>query len=451
MKRIILLLTLLLLTLHPVALHAFNQVNARALAMGGAHTTLSRGVEVIGWNPAFMAFDDNPDVSVYTPLLNFGFRLSNDFISMRTVGDYFQDGLYWTDEIKESFLSEIEGDAWDFYTDFYLPLVAFSFPTQFIKMAVSYDLGFSSDWRFSREFVELAIKGNGQEYLGQRRDFSDTSSRYQLSSRLGLTFAKSFNELPDLDWMSQLTAGFTFTYYIGHAFAEVVDAEGSMLMDVGVFEGSGKVESINAGITGAGGNKIEADPFAGNGVGLDLGVGARLFDDRLTLGLSVINLIQSMEWTGAQRRINSYELFEAPTFSGLTSPDEWFEKNMTLVDSLVESNTSVRTELPQSVHIDGGYELGEDLHVSASVRYGMNDATGGSSKARFGAGLEWHTLRSFPIRVGASVGGRSALSYGMGFGLYQGFWHTDFGWAWERGFLDSATGLHLAIRTTFFF
>lgn len=437
---------------------AFNQVNARALAMGGAHSTLARGVQTIGWNPAFMAFNDNPAVSVYTPLFNLGMRLSNDFLSLNTVNDYFEQDLYWDAEIKADILSEIEGDSWDFYTDFYLPVLAVSFPTEYVNMAISYDVGVSADWKFSKEFVSMAIDGNGVEHLGERRDFSDTGSRMQAASRIGLTFAKEFHELPDVDWLTQLTAGFTFTYYIGHAFADVVNAEGSMLVDVGVFEGTGQIETVNAGVTGGSrdpytneASDTEVDPMAGNGVGLDLGVGAKMLDDKLTVGISIINLINSITWTGAQHRINSYELVEPPSFNGLTTPMDWFEENMTLVDSLVEDGVDYTTEMPSVVHLNAGYELSDDLHVATNARFGLNDTAGGSKKARLGVGLEWHTIKAFPLRVGASFGGRGGLSYGMGFGLHQGFWHTDIGWAWERGFLNSANGLHMAIRTVFFF
>ena len=450
MKKILPILLVVLL-IPAGSVFAFNQVNARALAMGGAQTTLSKGVQTIGWNPAFMAFDDNPAISIYTPLFNFGFRLSNDFVSLNTVNDYFEDGRYLDEAAKDDLLSEIDGSSWDFYTDFYLPVFAISFPTEYINMAISYDVGVSMDWQFSKEFVEIAFKGNSIDNLGQRRDFSDTGSRAQIASRIGLTFAKSFHELPDLDWMNQLTTGFTFNYFIGHGFGDVINAEGYILSDVGVFEGVGIIETVNGGITGTKEDSIDFDPFAGNGVGLDLGVGAKLLDNKLTVGISIINLINEIQWRDVQHRIYSYKMSEPPNIDGLNNLPQWFDDNMELVDTLLSETEDFTTEMPQVLHLNGGYELRSDLHLAANARFGLNDAAGGSKQARVGFGAEWHTLKSFPLRAGMSIGGRGGFSYGMGFGLHQGFWHTDIGWAWERGFLNSANGIHLAFRTTFFF
>jgi hypothetical protein len=49
------------------------------------------------------------------------------------------------------------------------------------------------------------------------------------------------------------------------------------------------------------------------------------------------------------------------------------------------------------------------------------------------------------------VGGRGGFSYGMGFGTHFGFLRTDIGWSWERGFLNSANGIHMAWNTVWVF
>ena len=70
---------------------AYNPIHGRSVALGSAFTATARGVETVGWNPAFLAFSDNPAFSITMPGLNLGLRFSNDFLSLEQVDRYFND------------------------------------------------------------------------------------------------------------------------------------------------------------------------------------------------------------------------------------------------------------------------------------------------------------------------------------------------------------------------
>lgn len=463
MKRRSLLSIALLVALFMISGNAMamNQFNASSLSMGGAQAPTARGVEVIGWNPAFLGFSDGPKVSMYSPLTqfaNFGMVLANDFMSLDQIDKYFTDGQVWTDEDKQSILNEIDGDAWDIYTDFYLPIFAFSFPTEYVNVALSFDTGVSSNISFSKEFIDLALYGNGIDMLGQTRDFSDTDIGFQATSRFGLTFAKRFEHIVDIPYVDEITTGFTFTYNIGHAYGEVTESKGTFFTDVGELVGTGVFEVVNAGITGNTGHTnpdddedIEIDAMAGSGVGLDFGIGAKILKDKGVVGFSIINLINTMNWTGGQKRLYTFDFDQAPPLEGLDNFDTWVDSNLAMTDTLLSNNEDFTTELPTIIHLTGGYKPIDKLMVTAALKTQINDTPGMKKYTRLGFGARYDALGMLPVRAGFSVGGRGGFSYGMGFGLHFGFWHTDIGWAYERGFMNSANGIKMAFTTTWFF
>ncbi|MFH0881896.1 MAG: hypothetical protein V2A56_02845 [bacterium] len=451
-SAVVLVLTLALLPVTDAS--AFNQVHARQLAMGGAAASLFRGVETIGWNPAFLAFRDNPGFSLVLPGLtpNLGMRLSNDFLSLDQVNTYFTNGQYWTAQDKQDILNAVVGDAWDFYIDFYLPVFELSMQTRFAMLAISYDVGVSSDWRFSKEFLDVALNGNGIDNLGKLRDFSDTGLRGQAASRIGFTFARNFETaFEDVDWIDEVTFGFTASYLLGHGYFDVIQSDMTMLTDIGTFESNGLVKVVNAGVTGIG-DSVNSNYFNGTGVGLDLGVGMKILDGRGTVGISVINLLNTIRYTQSQLRVYSFNTDSPLPLNGsLTNPQSFIEDNFTTVDSLSDDYGAVDVHLPTVLHLNGGYRVGKSLTLSGNFRVGLNNAVGGSKTVRAGIGMEYTGIPVLPLRLGASIGGRGGFSYGVGFGLRLGFLHTDVGWAWERGFLNSANGLYMAMNTVCYF
>jgi hypothetical protein len=433
---------------------AFNQVHARQLSMGGAAATTFRGTQVIGWNPGLLALRDNPKFSFSMPLLtpNLGLRLSNDFISLDEINTYFTPDKFLTEQDKDDLLNEMTGESWDFYIDGYVPLFAMSFQTKFAMLALSADMGVSSDWRFSKQFVEMAFKGNGLDYIGQERDFSDTDMRFNSATRIGLTFARGFDKaFRDVEWIDEVTFGFTAGYLFGHGYGDVVDGSMTLFYDVGQFSSSGLMKVVNAGSVGNG-DSLNVDLFDGNGVGLDMGVAAKILDGRGTVGISIINLLGTIRYSNSQLRYYSFDTdAPLPLDGSLTNPEQFIDKNFEMVDSLTEDYGAVDVELPRVLHLNGGLDIGNSLHVATNLRATLNDAPGGKQSVRFGGGVQYSGVPVLPMRLGASVGGRGGFSYGVGFGLHLGWWHTDIGWAWERGFLNSANGLHMAINSVFFF
>ncbi len=425
---------------------AYNPIHGRSVALGGAFTATARGVETVGWNPAFLAFSDNPAFSITMPALNLGLRFSNDFLSLEQVNKYFNEGQVWNDSDKAAILAEIEGDEWDMCSDVYLPVFGFSFPAGSVSMALTLEAAMSADIRMSKEFVRLALNGYGIDDFGEQRDFSNTYIRNQGLVRGGLTLAKRFETTP-LDWMDEFTIGATISYYNGLIFGDVTSSEANLLINYGVFEGHGFVEAVNAGVRTGDGADVELDYTAGRGYGLDIGIGAKALNERAILGVSLINLFNTITWSDAQRRIYSYDFDQPPGFSGLSQGDKWLEENMSLVDSLA-AEESYTSHVPSWVELSAGYWLMKRTIITGMVRQGLNDVVGSKKGLRAGMGLEIGWIPLIPIRAGFSFGSRGGYNYGGGFGVHLGDMEFDLGAAWESGFANSASGIFFGLNAT---
>lgn len=434
--------------------YATNQIQARGLAMGSAHLVGARGVEVVGFNPAFLGFEEAGSFTLQLPALtpNIGFRLSNDFLSLNQINNHFEADKFWDNEEKQEILDAFDGNEWDIYNDFHIPIFGLSFKTKYLSVGINAETFSNMDIKFSKQFIELALMGHGFDQYGKPRDFSDTDLRAQVYTKIGFTFAKQFLELPqEVEWIDEFTAGFTVNYLMGHVYGDLEEASGTFLTDTGVMETGGMVRTVNAGATEEDGEINVDDPMNGSGMSFDLGFGAKMFEEKAIFGVSFINLGNKISWTNAEKRIYSFDARNAPPLENLNHIDEWLEKNLSTVDSLAGEDLDYETHVPSMMNLTAGYRPLKDLLVASNIRVGLNDAPGMSKSIRFGVGAEYEGLKALPLRMGWSVGGRGAFTYGMGFGLRLGFLRTDFGWAWERGMMNSANGLHFAWNTIWVF
>jgi hypothetical protein len=431
--------------------HAFHPVQARDLSMGMTSAANAVGIRVVGLNPAFLAFRSQPTTTVTIPMLSFGFRFGNNAYSNKDIAEYFRGGMRWDETDLEYLAGRVDQDKLAFTTDMWTQIIGVTFPTKFLDMAVTYDMGMSLETNFSDDFTNLILLGNPLDSLGQEKSFDNTDLSGYFLSRIGLTFAKNFDYAEEIDWMDELTAGVTFHYYIGHSFFDIEDFSGSFLTDYDGTTSSGYMEVVGAGkLSGDENDDFYSDDFvSGGGVGLDLGVGAKVLDGRGTVGLSIVNLINQMTWSNGRRAVYSYDLDGLP-LSGM-SDSLWFEEHFNSVDSLSNETQNLKTELPRLIRLNGAYELTKQITLTTGFTAQFNDVIGADAFVRGGLGIEHRTMDWFSLRGGMSLGGRSGVAFGAGFGLHHGIWQTDIGFGWEHGVFDSAKGMRFGIMTVLHF
>ncbi|NQT33864.1 hypothetical protein HQ587_01640 [bacterium] len=432
MQRYLVLLIVLTLSTSSLSF-GFTPVNARAISLGGNVGVTPRGVGVVGWNPAYLTLQDSPVHSFYLPLINYGMRLGNDAFSFSTLVDYFQEDKLLTDTDKDNLLGFIEDESVSTGLEMYLPLLGIGFPLKNMNWVFSIDAITMTDIDIDKDLISIAFKGHGMDRFGAQRVFDDMDVESHAFSRAGLTGAKSFKKYRFLD---EISAGFTLSFLYGGVYGRVEDASLSFYTDHDSLSADGYASALSG--------------FNGFGYSLDLGFCAKMLTRRAIVGLSLINVVNKVNYSNGEHRIYSFNIEKAPTISELEDLEDWIDENSEKVDSL-EEKVSISAHLPASVLLSGGFWLFEDMLLTGSLRQGLNDVVGGSTKLRLTAGFEYMLNPAFPVRAGIGIGGREGFTLGTGVGFRKGVWHTDIGFAYENGIITGAKGFSFGINMAYFF
>ncbi|MDP8206050.1 MAG: hypothetical protein P9L92_05245 [Candidatus Electryonea clarkiae] len=425
---------------------AFVPPNAKGIALGGEVGVTVRGAEAVGWNPAFLGFEDNPRMVITSPLLSTGLHFYNNSFSVSTINTYFQQDKFLDESDKKEILDLVDEDGLLIHNDVFVPAIGFSFPTAFLNMSLNFNTMSITDARLDKDFIRVALKGYGYEHLGEVASFDDMEMTSANFGRISLTGAKRFEEMGFVDetgFINEFTAGFTFSYFMGFAYVDLIEANASLYADYGEFDGNGLAEIVSS--------------FGGNGVGLDLGMGFKFANRRGIYGVSIINAINKIHWTDCDRRLYSFDTdfvtylgdpVPGPSLQGMEDVDAWIEKNFNTVDSLSEGE-EVTVSLPSSLLMSMGWWLREDLLASGAVRQGLNEAAGNTSVPGLSAGIEYLIHPKFPLRAGMGFDHRGGTSFGFGSGMRIGTWRTDVGFSYRNGLFNYSNGFTFGISTSF--
>ncbi len=441
---LILLTILALFIILPGTAQAFRINHARAIGFGGSLGTTPRGVEVVGWNPAFLGLQDNPRMSFNTPLVNVGFRISNDAFSINELEQYFQDGKLLASSDKQAILDEIGGDAFELRGGANAMIGGVSFPTNQVNMAVTIDMIATGDAEIDKDFLEFALYGYTLDDVGVEKAFHEMLLEGVVLTRLGLTFAKQFQEFEILDaeWLDELSAGISFYYNYGLEYGSMDHFDGSYYVQE---DPDGNIMRMNGLV-----QLISPDFGKGSGVGLDMGVAAKVLNRRGVVGLSLLNIVGTVNWTNIERRVYGLSVDEAPPLEGLDDFNDWFDENFEPLDTLTSADDHSQ-QLPKYILLTGGWWLQEDWLITGTYRQGLNRVAGGTTIPRLSVGTEYMVHPMVPIRCGLGVGGRSGINWGIGSGIRYRCWQSDIGIGYEKGIFNSASGMSFGISTTFFF
>ena len=164
----------------------------------------------------------------------------------------------------------------------------------------------------------------------------------------------------------------------------------------------------------------------------------------LLISFSGEHLYHSIRWNNNVERTR-YDL----TFDEVTIDN--FEDSLWSSGQTTESLAAFSDGLPAHLRLGAGLTAGATRYaVEGSVW--TNDRFAASTTPQLAAAIE-HTLgRTLPIRVGASVGGRSEFAIGCGAGLHFGGFVWDFGvridralWIGNGSGVSAATAIDIAI------
>lgn len=392
---------LLILILTGGSAEVWSQGTARGLGMGGAYTTLARGVQSVWWNPANLGFHTNARV---TALLASGTtRLANNGLSISSYRKYYEAPL--SESAIRALLSQTPHEGMQNDLQIGMKYASFSMG----HFAVAAQLRAESQLFFQEHLLDLIF--NNEIYHGARFKL-DAPLSAQLLSFNTLTF--SYGHAMRLAKTSELALGASLHIFNGIKYAQLTTEEMTWAANQKNFnlEGDYTLVSGSGSLSG----------------GLDLGLNARV-NNFFQLGLFLQNIMGNLPWDGDL--ISEYGHFKGDSLRYLnydsrrqSYPTNW--KGKTALRKAKTLLSGFDTRLPQAAVFGTSLSSGRfDLAASYTHHFGSNIFI--QSEDLISAGLEWRLLRVLPLRAGVVLAGEEK-SIALGAGFHPFGFDLDIGW-----------------------
>ncbi len=471
----------------------FGQLNhdARMLGLNGAYTTLARGYQCIGINPANLASYKTKSANI----VNMSIGLSTNSLSIANYNAINGANLEDSTAInaypggKTAFYNSFGGRGIRIMQALKLPFPILNFSTQ--RFALTTNFITNIDMGIPNGFVDLLLNGNPP---GKNISI-DIEQFIFIAEEIGVSYGHLFKSF---------SVGFTLKYILG-LFYMGMESIGTPY--------------ITTDITGFNGENqyLIQQAIGGEGTGLDMGINTHESEDGYRFGISVINLLGKVEWTQdhwmrspleesiensagdyylrpnefmyvnmsidemTATNLNAiyYEIYKVMPVDNIDTiafadgdsnyvvyyGDKYllpsggkFKRNDLMGDEDIEiSNFSdyskystgdsnpFTTRQPMYVRIGSSKKWDGQAVVSADLVTGFSDRFGSSSSWRLSIGTEITRFKNKSLRLGYAFGGLSKKSMSLGYGRKIGNLYWDFGMSFNGGFsIATAKGIDIA-------
>ncbi len=466
------------------------------LGLNGSYTTLARGYQCIGVNPANLAAYNYRSFN----LLNLSLGLSNNAFSITNYnainGADFEDTLSHRYIPKSQVYEMFGGEGIRLKQSLYLPLPILNFSTR--RFALTSNFSSNIDMGLPNGFVDLLLNGNPP--VGKIS--IDIEQFIFIAEEMGFSYGHSFESF---------SAGFTLKYILGLFYMGMESIEEPYII------------TNYSSLTGKNQYLIK-QAIGGAGTGLDLGFTTHESKDGYRFGISVINLLGKVEWTQKHFMRKSLEsTLEASAGDFYLRPNEFMYVNMVMdsvtgtslsetsgdpliyyemykvmplesIDTLPVSNLVVelsdetylypsggeykltaligdgdttftvtdnyekyasgsdnpfQTRQPMYLRLGMSREWEEQAIVAADLVTGFSNNYGSSTTWRASIGVEIIRFKGQFLRLGYAIGGITKKSMSLGYGKKLGPLHLDIGMAFNGGFsIETAKGFDFAMGLT---
>jgi len=419
------LLTLFIAAMISLPIESNSQTlrTGRSVAMAGAGVMSMYGAQAEGWNPANLGFEANPAFTFIVP--SFGMALGNNAFSPDYIGNTIVKGKYLDSTKKSEILSKMGTDRLKLYTAIGLPVFGFSFG----NVAFNLDAHLLGNAAIPADLFELALTGPVKDKIYDLGTVEESALGYSTAS---FSTAMGFENIP---YTKEFTVGATFKYIIGGTYTELVERRGTLQVNDSAIEADGMYKFLNS-------------KNIGDGVGIDLGVAGRLNYMDMYVGLTLGNLVGTINWGEVEVKENHFVHHGGADLDRVGDKDYWNQ-------FLLQSDTTytidgVNTPLPKYLLLaaDKSYLDGKG-DLFCSYYQGLNQTPGQNTVPKLALGSEFRFIPILPLRAGIAVGGIEGLEIGGGFGLHLLGYQMNLGASWHRGVAAGAQGFSLAITNYF--
>lgn len=398
----------------------------RALGMGGAYTTLARGYEAAGWNPAVLAAHGRPGFSI--GLVQGQADFGSNAYSFGDVMTY--NGKALSDADKQYLLDQVDST---------LQMRAFAGITPFALQIGPFALSLASSGsvtsHLGRDAIELALFGNTTR-SGPGEFFTAAGSRANgwAATVLAGSFAWPFR-LP----IGRLSAGVTVKKVWGHGLAMGRETSSHFQLNPTFgAQAAGHViyTQFPPDYEVGPGSLFGDEGSPGSGMGVDLGGVLEL--GGLTLGATIVNALGSMSWKNERFR---YERADYQVIQAADGSVGDVLTHTTLVGSGIDGDATARA-LRDSLLAHASFSRLVRAGVSARVaglllaadaQFRLSDGLDSQPTQTAAVGVEYVLFGVLPLRAGMGTDFADNYTFSAGSGLWLGPFRLDVGAATTAG------------------
>lgn len=408
LNKLALLLVGLLLS---VSAGAAGLSSARAVAMGGAHIGLAKGVYASLYNPANLGFASHRETGL--EIAGAGVELENNSFTLKDYNKY--TGAVLSDDDKSVILGKIPAEGLKIAAEAEAGAMSMAKG----PFALSITGRAATVANLGKDALELFLNGNG---LNDTFSVDGMYSDAFAYAAVGLSYGRTIMQLAGKD----LSVGATVKYIRGIAYEKITELRGGVVTLATGFSGEGTM--------------IAQTATGGNGFSLDVGAAIKL-NEQYTAGVSFSNLINSVNWNKGTEEHGYHFEFDTLTI------DNMEDDSVVVSDDYTIDIPSFSANLPTVMRAGLADITGKFIWAVDYVQ-GFKLAAGSSSKPQIAAGIEYRLVNSLPLRAGYSVGGGkgSVMSGGLGFILSA--FYLDLAVS-SHSFLkfNEVKGLHMSVST----
>ena len=263
------------------------------VALNGSYTTVARGYQCVGVNPANLAYSNGFSMN----LLSFNYGAGNNVLSLNVMNE-LDDATIESEAVIDSIYANSGNPDGDKYfsledlnyllKDGYITTMDASIPLPILNFSFQ-KYAFTTSPKL---FVKSGIPSGFTYFLtnGNPPDIDlsiDLPLDIMAVQETGFTYAFSKEDF---------SFGITAKYILGYFYSTFESLDSSYIRTNLIGSLNNEEISDDFGISGQG-NFLMKQAIGGNGFGVDVGLLSKEFDNGIQFGTSVTNLFGSIKWT----------------------------------------------------------------------------------------------------------------------------------------------------------
>jgi hypothetical protein len=370
--------------------------SGKSVGMGGAYSTVARGVESAFWNPANLGFSKRSEKNLM--LLSAGLNVSNNSFSLEQYNRY--NGTFLSTEDKQTILNLIPSEG--FNGSLSADLMALG--ASWYNFAFTISGRGTSSLFLPKDPIQVLFFGNE---INDTVLLSGSKGDAFASVEFGLSYGRSIWKKTDYE----LFTGVSIRVIRGLVYQKIKESEGEIL-------------ALETGVEGEG-NFLVRSAEGGMGYGLDLGWAVK-YKEKWTIGLSCFNLLNRINWN----RNTEERVYQVKIDSLLA--ENFDSDSLVVEESYSRPIAHFTTQLPVMFQAGVSYQLRKTV-LAFDLRHCQTPDMGHTEKLSASLGAEYRLYRLLNIRGGISLGENEGITIAQGLGINFGMYQLDLGIANQNG------------------